>query len=565
MPPEFHHTLFLFFKHCYKQQQIHASWKTSLTVLLYKKGDPSQLTNHRPIALANTIYKLFTSTLTSILSAYGERHQILHDSQEGFHTERCTSRQIQLLTTALEDAPLTNQDIYLLYIDFKNAFGSIDHARLLAIMTNLGYLEDVVHLIGNIYSHSHTIYTGEHFGHTPKISIQRGTIQGDTLSPYLFLIFLEPLLRWLQKGHHTRHHGYTFGTSKSTVNTAAYADDLTIITKSLSTIKQQLQKLDHFCVWAGMDLSIPKCALTGCPKKSKTTPLVFKALLHATNVTYRNQPIPVLNQHEPYTYLGIHLVPSLSSNIQTYATSTKLTKQCSQLITYPATIKQKISMLDTVIRAGIAYSFYGVPFSLPTIIKLDKKLISLQKKLCGLPNFTPNVDIQLPHHMFGIKAFSLKNAYLRCIGEQLRHAQNDSDKLGIIYRGLTHFILAKYGGVKTLLRLTPHSCLKSLSSRILYLLKTSGGTHLRSTLSDFPLQVTPLERLWLPLSAELTPHISPFQSQKLLHKLLLHNIYDITHQILLDGLTLMSPIDFKNYYTTPTTLLKQHYNKSSPM
>ena len=134
MPPRFHKLFFLFFKHCYKQKQIPASWKTSLTVLLYKKGNPSQLTNHRPIALANTIYKFYTSTLTSILSAYGEKYQILHDSQEGFRAERSTSRQIQLLIAALEDARFTNQDIYILYIDFKNAFGSIDHARLLAIM-----------------------------------------------------------------------------------------------------------------------------------------------------------------------------------------------------------------------------------------------------------------------------------------------------------------------------------------------------------------------------------------------------------------------------------------------
>ena len=113
MPPRFHKLLFLFFKHCYKQKQIPASWKTSLTVLLYKKGDLSQLTNHRPIALANTIYKLYTSTLTSILYAYGERFQILHDSQEGFRAERGTSRQLQLLIAALEDARFTNQDIYI--------------------------------------------------------------------------------------------------------------------------------------------------------------------------------------------------------------------------------------------------------------------------------------------------------------------------------------------------------------------------------------------------------------------------------------------------------------------
>jgi hypothetical protein len=126
------------FQQCYKQQQIPTSWKTSLTILLYKKTDPTILTNHRPIALANTIYKLFTSTITTQLANYGKKHQILQNSQEGFRQERCTSRQLQTLIAALEDSKFAHQDKYLFYLDFKNAFGSIDHARLLAIMADLG-------------------------------------------------------------------------------------------------------------------------------------------------------------------------------------------------------------------------------------------------------------------------------------------------------------------------------------------------------------------------------------------------------------------------------------------
>jgi hypothetical protein len=90
MPIQFHNLLYLIFHQCYKQQQIPASWKTSLTILLYKKADPSILTNHRSVALANTIYNFFTSTITAQLANYGEKHQILQNSQE-----RCTSRQLQ--------------------------------------------------------------------------------------------------------------------------------------------------------------------------------------------------------------------------------------------------------------------------------------------------------------------------------------------------------------------------------------------------------------------------------------------------------------------------------------
>jgi hypothetical protein len=44
-----------------------------------------------------------------------------------------------MLIAALEDSRLIQQDIYLLYIDFKNAFGSIDHAQLPSWQTSATY------------------------------------------------------------------------------------------------------------------------------------------------------------------------------------------------------------------------------------------------------------------------------------------------------------------------------------------------------------------------------------------------------------------------------------------
>lgn len=91
--------------------------------------------------------------------------------------------------STLEDARFTNPDIYVLYVDFKKTFGLIDHARLLAIMKDLEYLQDAIAMVGNMYSQSTTTFVGEYFGKTQPIPIQRATIQGDTLSPYLFVIF----------------------------------------------------------------------------------------------------------------------------------------------------------------------------------------------------------------------------------------------------------------------------------------------------------------------------------------------------------------------------------------
>jgi hypothetical protein len=76
------------------------------------------------------------------------------------------------------------------------------------------------------------MFFGSYFGKIKPVHIQRGTIQGDTLSPYLFIIFLEPLLRWLERGN----LGYKLKTSQYTLNSAAYADDLAIITSDIKHI-----------------------------------------------------------------------------------------------------------------------------------------------------------------------------------------------------------------------------------------------------------------------------------------------------------------------------------------
>ena len=91
-----------------------AAWKESCTLLIHKKGDASDLGNWRPIALANTIYKLWTSMITQCLTKHAKHYDILSSSQEGFKAEKNTIRQLQNLMNAMSDAKICNQDLYLL-------------------------------------------------------------------------------------------------------------------------------------------------------------------------------------------------------------------------------------------------------------------------------------------------------------------------------------------------------------------------------------------------------------------------------------------------------------------
>jgi hypothetical protein len=243
---------------------------------------------------------------------------------------------------------------------------------------------------------------------------------------------------------------------------------------------------------------------------------------------------------------------------------TKLKEQSQLLKASPATMKQKIHMTDSVIRAGIAYGFYTVAFSLPTLNKLDKILIRLQKDICGLPKSSPIVMIQLPHTMFGLEAFSLRNAYLCCIGEQLREALNDTGRLGTIYQGLTNYIFAKNGGTQNILRITKNACVHSPITRTLFLLKHVAGTHIRSTHPNFPLSPTQLETSWI-TQAQLHHNINLPLCHHFLNKLLLCHITNLSQITLRNGTHLMTSVEFQTYYHKPPKIIQSALKLASQL
>jgi hypothetical protein len=107
---------------------------------------------------------------------------------------------------ALEDAKLYKQDVYALIVDFTSAFNTTDHDKLLIILFDLGFPTNAIDVVKNLYYQAHTRIRLPS-GCTGDIPVERGTNQGDTLSPFLFLIYMEPLLRWLHAGNRGYMHG----------------------------------------------------------------------------------------------------------------------------------------------------------------------------------------------------------------------------------------------------------------------------------------------------------------------------------------------------------------------
>ena len=93
-----------------------ASSKQSRMVLLYKKEDPLDIKNYRPIALADTLTKLGTGLLTDCVTDYAEHFDILSTSQEAFRREKGTARQLLMMQNVLSDAKFLSLAKFLPYL-----------------------------------------------------------------------------------------------------------------------------------------------------------------------------------------------------------------------------------------------------------------------------------------------------------------------------------------------------------------------------------------------------------------------------------------------------------------
>ena len=312
-----------FMVECWRMRRIPPSWKRSLTVLLYKKDDPHTVSNYRPIGLLSTVYKLYTSTVAEMLSDFAEEHGLLQVGQEGFRRLRGTGRQLQALVGAIEDSNLTQRDLLILYVDFVNAFGSVDHKRLFAAMRTMGVPDDCIEVIADLYVGATTqVCTPK--GRTENVPfLGRGTVQGDSLSPLVFLLCIEPLLRWLAVGE----RGYRLGTSEETLDGLAYADDLAILVGTVRDTSVQIRKVAEFCAWSGMEVNIKgtdKTALTAkfygerrVRNAEEATQLLYPSISWTAAAGAQPngkppKPIPFLLPTQQYVYLGVQVTLNLT-------------------------------------------------------------------------------------------------------------------------------------------------------------------------------------------------------------------------------------------------------------
>ena len=118
----------------------------------------------------------------------------LPDVQAGFRKGRGTRDQIANICWIKEKAREFQKNIYFCFIDYAKASDCVDHNKLWKILKEMGIPDHLTCLLRNLYAGQEaTVRTGH--GTTDWIQIGKGVRQGCILSPCLFNLYTEYIMR----------------------------------------------------------------------------------------------------------------------------------------------------------------------------------------------------------------------------------------------------------------------------------------------------------------------------------------------------------------------------------
>ena len=112
--------------------------KTAKLIPVYKKGDPLDCTNYRPISLLSNLGKLIEKFVLSRMNKFLENHKCFYKNNFGSRKKHPTNHALMTIIEKIRNALNNNQYACGVFLDFQKAFDTVNRRILLSKLEYFG-------------------------------------------------------------------------------------------------------------------------------------------------------------------------------------------------------------------------------------------------------------------------------------------------------------------------------------------------------------------------------------------------------------------------------------------
>ena len=202
---------------------------------IYKKKDPLDKENHRPVSILVAVSKIFERTLAEQLTTFF--HDIFDPMLSAFRGGYSCQSTLMALTEEWRAALDKNEHVAAVLMDLSKAFDCLPHKLILEKLRAYGVTNSAVNLLSS-YMLDRKQYVQLGGFTSTLLNISKGVPQGSILGPIIFNIFINDIFYFLNK---TKLYNYADD------NTLSYSHpDFNILMETLG--KESMDLVEWFSI-----------------------------------------------------------------------------------------------------------------------------------------------------------------------------------------------------------------------------------------------------------------------------------------------------------------------------